>query len=67
MPGFANGMNDAQIAALLNYLRSRFSNQPAWTGVEKTIETARRTQTVWLQTSVRPDNAPADATQREKP
>jgi mono/diheme cytochrome c family protein len=63
MPGFANGMNDAQIAALLNYLRSRFSNQPAWTGVEKTIETARRTQTVFLQTSARP----ADATQREKP
>ncbi len=29
MPGFAASMNDAQIAALLNYLRSRFSNQPA--------------------------------------
>ena len=67
MPGFAASMSDAQIAALLNYLRARFSNQPAWTGVEKTIADARRTQTVFLQTSPPTDNAPADASQRDKP
>jgi mono/diheme cytochrome c family protein len=67
MPGFASSMNDAQIAALLNYLRSRFSNQPAWSGVEKTVEDARRTQTVFLQTAPEPKNAPADASQRGKP
>jgi mono/diheme cytochrome c family protein len=67
MPGFAASMNDEQIAALLNYLRSRFSNQPAWTGVEKTIADARRTQTVFLQTSPGPNNAPADPMQRDKP
>jgi mono/diheme cytochrome c family protein len=67
MPGFAASMSDGQIAALLNYLRARFSNAPAWTGVEKTIEDARRTQTVFLQTSPGPHNAPADATQRDKP
>jgi mono/diheme cytochrome c family protein len=67
MPGFAASMNDGQIAALLNYLRARFSNQPAWTGVEKTVEDARRTQTVFLQTSPGPRNAPADAMQRDKP
>jgi mono/diheme cytochrome c family protein len=67
MPGFAAGMNDGQISALLNYLRVRFSNQPGWTGVEKTVEDARRTQTVFLQTSAGPHNAPADATQRDKP
>jgi mono/diheme cytochrome c family protein len=67
MPGFAASMDDGQIAALLNYLRARFSNQPAWAGVEKTIEDARRTQTVFLQTSPGPRNAPADATQRDKP
>ncbi len=44
MPGFAASMNDAQIAALLNYLRARFGNQPAWTGVENTIADARRTE-----------------------
>ena len=67
MPGFASSMDDGQVAALLNYLRMRFSNQPAWTGVEKTVEDARHTQTVLLQTSPGPHNAPADATQRDKP
>jgi mono/diheme cytochrome c family protein len=67
MPGFAAGMNDGQIAALLNYLRARFSNQPAWTNVEKTIEAARRSQTVFLQTSPEPYNVPADANLRGKP
>ncbi|HTF74902.1 MAG TPA: c-type cytochrome, partial [Bradyrhizobium sp.] len=67
MPGFAASMNDGQISALLNYLRARFGNQPAWTGVGKTVEDARRTQTVFLQTSPGPHNAPADATQRDNP
>jgi mono/diheme cytochrome c family protein len=67
MPGFASSMNDGQIASLMNYLRARFSNQPVWTGVEKTVEAARRTQIVFLQTSPGPRNAPADATQRDKP
>jgi len=67
MPGFANSMTDDQVSALLNYLRSRFINQPAWTGVKKTVEDARRTQTVFLQTSPGPDNAPADPMQRDKP
>ena len=67
MPGFADSMNDAQVTALLKFLRARFSNQPAWDDVEKTVAEARRTQTVFLQTSPGPDNAPADATQRDKP
>jgi mono/diheme cytochrome c family protein len=67
MPGFAASMNDGQISALLNYLRARFSSQPAWTGIEKTIADARNTQTVFLRTSPGPRNAPADATQRDKP
>ena len=67
MPGFAASMSDGQIAALLNYLRTRFSNAPAWTGVENTVADARTTQTVFLQTSAGPHNAPAEATQRDKP
>jgi mono/diheme cytochrome c family protein len=67
MPGFAASMDDGQIAALLNYLRARFSNQPAWSGVEKTVQDARRTQTVFLQTSPEPRNAPTEAMQRDKP
>jgi hypothetical protein len=60
-------MDDGQIAALLSYLRARFSNQPAWTELAKMIADARRTQTVFLQTSPGPQNAPVEATQRDKP
>jgi mono/diheme cytochrome c family protein len=67
MPGFAASMNDQQISALLSYLRARFSNRPAWTGVEETIADARRTQTVLLQTSTGPRDAPSDPSQRDKP
>jgi mono/diheme cytochrome c family protein len=49
MPGFAASMNDEQVVALLNFLRSRFSKGPAWTGVEKTVEEARRTQTALVK------------------
>ena len=67
MPGFSSSMTDAQISALLNYLRARFSRQPAWTEVEKTVQDARRLQTVFLETQPGPQNAPADPTQRDKP
>ncbi len=67
MPGFAASMSDAQIAALLNYLRSRFSSQPAWTDVESIVAEARRTQTAFLQTAAGARNAPADPSQRDKP
>jgi len=67
MPAFAASMSDAQIAALLDYLRVRFSNQPAWAGVEKAVADARRTQTVLLQTSLPPDSAPTDIRERGKP
>lgn len=51
MPGFANSMTDEQIAALLTYLRGRFSKEPAWAGVEQVVRDARRSETVSLQTS----------------
>jgi mono/diheme cytochrome c family protein len=67
MPGFAASMNDDQIAALLQFLRDRFSNQPPWSGVEKIVADARQTQPVLLQTSSAPHNAPTESMQREKP
>jgi mono/diheme cytochrome c family protein len=67
MPGFASSMNDDQISALLNYLRVRFSNRPAWNGVENIVADARRTQTAYVQTSAGPSNAPAMPTQGNLP
>jgi mono/diheme cytochrome c family protein len=67
MPGFAANISNAQAAALLNFLRARFSSREPWVGVEGAIEDARRAQTVFLLTSVGPRNAPTDASQRDKP
>jgi mono/diheme cytochrome c family protein len=67
MPGFATSMSDDQVAALLTYLRARFSKQPAWAGIVTTIADARRSQTVPLQTSAASPDAAAGATKREKP
>jgi mono/diheme cytochrome c family protein len=67
MPGFANSMTDDQIAALLNYLRGRFSVQPAWSGVEQIIRDARHSETVSLQTSPGPESVANGSMQRDKP
>ena len=67
MPAFADSMNDAEIAVLLNYLRARFSDQPAWSGLDKTIEDARRTQTAALSTAAGASGTGADKMQRDKP
>ena len=68
MPGFAASMNDAQLAALMNFLRSRFTREPGWSNVEQTIGEARRTQTAaFPETSKAPREAPADRVQRDKP
>jgi mono/diheme cytochrome c family protein len=67
MPGFADSMSDDQIVALLDDLRARFGNQPPWTNTADIVRDARRTQTVFLQTSSTPNNVPADATKRDKP
>ena len=67
MPGFADSMSDDQIAALLDYLRARFSNQPPWTNSADIVREARLTLTTLVQASSAPGNAPADATKRGKP
>jgi mono/diheme cytochrome c family protein len=41
MPGFASVLNDEQLATLLFYLRSRFSDRPPWTDLETEIRDAR--------------------------
>jgi mono/diheme cytochrome c family protein len=55
MPGYADSMTDEQIAALLTYLRARFSDQPPWTNIAEIVRNARHSQNV------------ANATQRDKP
>jgi len=42
MPGFADTLADAQVAALMSYLRNTFSNRPAWSDLEGTVRGVRR-------------------------
>jgi mono/diheme cytochrome c family protein len=41
MPGFADALTDTQVAALMTYLRSTFSDGKAWTHVEETVREVR--------------------------
>jgi len=42
MPGFAAALTDTQIVALMAYLRSTFSKQPAWSRLEDTVRATRQ-------------------------
>ena len=42
MPGFAGSLTDAQVAAVLGYLRARFTDLPAWTGLEDGVHGIRQ-------------------------
>jgi mono/diheme cytochrome c family protein len=41
MPGFANAMDDRQVAALAHYLRAHFTGKPPWTDIETSLSEAR--------------------------
>jgi mono/diheme cytochrome c family protein len=41
MPGYDGSLTDAQVEALVNWLRANLSDQPAWTDVPKHIQEAR--------------------------
>lgn len=42
MPGFASVLTDRQAAALLTYLRARFTDKPAWSGVPEQVREIRQ-------------------------
>jgi mono/diheme cytochrome c family protein len=41
MPGFAGELTDAQVTALVDYLRLRFTDKPAWTEVPERVRDIR--------------------------
>ena len=51
MPSFTGVLGDEQVAELLAYMRERFSEEPAWTGL---AEQVRLTRTGEYKVSVRP-------------
>jgi len=42
MPGFGSALTDAQIVAVVEYARARFSDAPHWTNVADTLQKVRR-------------------------
>jgi mono/diheme cytochrome c family protein len=44
MPGFHGSLSDEQVSELLRYLRQRFTDKPAWEGLEGDITAARSGQ-----------------------
>ena len=67
MPGFAPSMTDAQMSALLAYLRSQFGHEAAWGNVERTLAEAKKAQAAFLQTSAEAPNIATETLQRDKP
>jgi mono/diheme cytochrome c family protein len=65
MPGFRGSLTDAQLEALLVFLRGHFSKQPAWQNIGTIIREARdpKTRPV-LYPSPGMGTAPADANQQ---
>ena len=45
MPAFGAALSDQQTADLLAYLRARFSDKPAWSGLDQVARTARASAT----------------------
>ncbi len=46
MPPFADALRDADLAELAAYMRQRFTDRPAWSGLEGAVGRARRTGAV---------------------
>jgi len=42
MPPFADSLTDAQVAEVLAYVRARYTNLPAWTGLAQRVRAARK-------------------------
>ena len=42
MPAFADSLTDAQVAAVIAYARARYTDRPAWPGLQKAVREARK-------------------------
>ena len=42
MPGFGDALTHAQVVAVVEYVRTRFSDRPKWTDVDATLRAIER-------------------------
>lgn len=45
MPAFADSLTDPQVAEIAAYVRARYTDRPAWSGLERTVRAARAVAT----------------------
>lgn len=45
MPAFADSLTDPQVAEIAAYVRARYTDHPAWNGLERTVRAARAAAT----------------------
>jgi mono/diheme cytochrome c family protein len=68
MPGFGGAFTDEQLAALVGYLRARFSDQPQWADTAKDIREARSGERpIAIYPTHAGTSVPGDTSQRGKP
>jgi mono/diheme cytochrome c family protein len=68
MPGFGGAFTDEQLAALVGYLRARFSDQPQWADIAKDIREARSGERpIAIYPTHAGTSVPGDTSQRGKP
>ena len=46
MPALGQQMSEAEMVALVKFLRARYTNKPAWSDVEKAVQEARQAPTI---------------------
>jgi mono/diheme cytochrome c family protein len=64
MPGFGSAMNDSQVAALAQYLRTHFTDKGPWTDVEDALHKARDAARARISPTSSDQPAPPGASQR---
>jgi mono/diheme cytochrome c family protein len=64
MPGYAGAITDAQLVALLRFMRARFSDRAEWDGLDETVKAARAGGGGVVRPSDGTTPAPADASAR---
>jgi mono/diheme cytochrome c family protein len=66
MPGFANAIDDGQLAALVRYLRARFSAKGSWADIENSVHAARSAQHAMTASHAPADQATLSGTTQRK-
>ena len=65
MPGYRSVMTDEHLTSLLAYLRTTFSDQPAWTDLKNRVREAREAK-VAISPNDGATAAPADPSARNR-